>query len=116
MSDNHFAYFIETLETLENLLHAETQAIAAKSLDTIDDIMRQKDVCLKSLLSAKELLSQDPKNNQLANEKIDFVMNLQSRNAASFSKLKDQVATKQNPKVSGKVSSTDKARDTYLGN
>ena len=53
MSDVHFAYFIETLETLENLLHAETQAIAAKDLDTIDSIMSQKDICLMNLLSAK---------------------------------------------------------------
>ena len=35
MSEKHFAYFIEALETLENLLHAETQAIAAHELDTI---------------------------------------------------------------------------------
>jgi hypothetical protein len=116
VSDNHFAYFLETLETLEVLLHAETQAIAAKSLDTIDEVMLQKDRCLKSLMEAKELLSHDPRNNQLANEKIDYVMNLQSRNAASFTKLKDQVATKQKTGNKDKLNSSDKARDTYLGN
>jgi flagellar biosynthesis/type III secretory pathway chaperone len=49
-SEDAFAYFIESLETLENLLHAETQAIAAKDLDTIDSIMVQKDESLKVLL------------------------------------------------------------------
>ena len=46
MSEDNFAYFLESLETLENLLHAETQAIAAHELDTIDAIMLQKDESL----------------------------------------------------------------------
>jgi len=94
MSDACFAYFIETLETLENLLHAETQAIAAKDLDTIDSIMSQKDECLKNLLLAKDRLQSDPRNNNMANERIDFVMNLQSRNAKSFEMLKDKTSEK----------------------
>ena len=115
MSDASFAYFIETLETLENLLHAETQAIAAKDLDTIDSIMSQKDECLKNLLLAKDRLQSDPRNNNMANERIDFVMNLQSRNAKSFEMLKDK--TSEKTKNNSKPSSNDrKARSAYLNN
>ena len=114
-SEDAFAYFIESLETLENLLHAETQAIAAKDLDTIDSIMVQKDESLKVLLSAKERLSDNPRNNDLANTKIEYVMNLQSRNANSFEKLKDKASVKSNHDKQG-LSSDGKMRSAYLKN
>ena len=37
-----FEFFLVALETHENLLHAETQAIAAKHLDTIESILKKK--------------------------------------------------------------------------
>ena len=116
MSEKHFAYFIEALETLENLLHAETQAIAAHELDTIDEIMQQKDISLETLLAAKDSLEKDPRNNQLANEKLDYVMNLQSRNAISLKKLKDRVEAKNKADDPSRKSSENKARSTYLEN
>mgnify|MGYP006257268339 CR=1 FL=1 len=115
VSEDAFAYFIQSLETLENLLHAETQAIAAKDLDTIDSIMIQKDESLQILLSAKDRLSDDPRNNDLANAKIDYVMNLQSRNANSFMKLKDKASLKSNQTKQG-LSSDGKMRSAYLKN
>ena len=48
-----FSYFLESLETFENLLHAETQAIAAKHLDTIEEIIDRKDEGLRLLLDSK---------------------------------------------------------------
>ena len=113
MSEDNFAYFLESLETLENLLHAETQAIAAHELDTIDAIMLQKDESLRNLLSAKDRLGQDPRNNQIANEKIDFVMNLQSRNALSFKKLKDKTELKNKQNSCSSING-GKARSAYL--
>ena len=62
--ERRYRWFFGILETLENLLHAETQAIAAHELDTIDAIMLQKDESLRNLLSAKDRLGQDPRNNQ----------------------------------------------------
>jgi hypothetical protein len=35
-------HFLELLEVHENLLHAETQAIAAKELDIIESILQKK--------------------------------------------------------------------------
>ena len=113
MSEKNFAYFLESLETLEILLHAETQAIAAQDLDTIDEIILQKESSMKNLLDAKNRLQKDPRNNQLANEKIDYVMNLQARNALSFKKLKDKVGLN---KKSQNITSLNrkKARSAYL--
>ena len=113
MSEGNFAYFLESLETLENLLHAETQAIAAHELDTIDAIMSQKDLSLQNLLTAKENLGSDPRNNKIASEKIDYVMNLQSRNALSFKKLKDRTELKNKLNTNSTVSD-QKARSAYL--
>ena len=56
--------FLNALETHENLLHAETQAIAAKHLDTIESILK-KDESLRLLLEAKDLLGEDPTKNKV---------------------------------------------------
>ena len=61
MSAEQFAHFIDLLEVHENLLHAETQAIAAKHLDTIEEILEKKDTSLTALLSARENLIEDPR-------------------------------------------------------
>ena len=111
MSEDNFAYFLNP-ETPENLLHAETQAIAAHELDTIDAIMLQKDE-FTNLLSAKDRLGQDPRNNQIANEKIDFVMNLQTRNALYFKKLKDKTELKNKQNSCSSING-GKARSAYL--
>ena len=57
-----FTFFLEALETFENLLHAETQAIAAKHLETIEEIIERKDENLRALLEAKERVGMDPRS------------------------------------------------------
>ena len=82
-----FSFFLEVLETFENLLHAETQAIAAKHLDTIEQIIERKDESLKVLLEAKDKLSTDPRNITEADELVDQVLDLQEKNVESFRRL-----------------------------
>jgi flagellar biosynthesis/type III secretory pathway chaperone len=82
-----FAFFLETLETFENLLHAETQAIAAKHLDTIESIIERKDENLKALLQAKSLITIDPRSVEEADKLVDQVLELQERNVESFRRL-----------------------------
>ena len=72
-----FEFFLNALETHENLLHAETQAIAAKHLDTIESILEKKDESLRLLLEAKDLLGEDPTKNKSADKLIDRVIELQ---------------------------------------
>ena len=85
-----FSFFLEALETFENLLHAETQAIAAKHLDTIEQIIARKDESLQVLLQAKDKVSTDPRNISEADELVDQVLDLQEKNVESFRKLFDR--------------------------
>lgn len=89
MSPNspEFSYFLEALETFENLLHAETQAIAAKHLETIEGIIERKDENLKALLDAKERIGINPRSVAKADELVDQVLDLQEKNVESFRKL-----------------------------
>ena len=48
--------FFEVLESYEHLLHAETQAIAAKDVDLVEEILAKKDQCMADLLTSKENL------------------------------------------------------------
>ena len=104
MSGANFSYFMESLETLENLLHAETQAIAAQHLDTIDSIMVQKDESLRIVTEAKQMLTSDPRLNDVANQQINYVLKLQAKNADSFKRLKDKVKMR---------SSNDQIKDSF---
>jgi hypothetical protein len=90
-----FEFFLTTLETHQNLLHAETQAIAAKHLDTIESILAKKEESLSLLLEARDNIGFDPRNNNEANELIDQVIELQKRNAQSLKKLVDYQSSKQ---------------------
>ena len=90
-----FEFFLSTLETHQNLLHAETQAIAAKHLDTIEAILAKKEESLALLLEARGNIGFDPRSNSEANELIDQVIELQKRNAQSLKKLMDYQSAKQ---------------------
>ena len=92
LSAYDFSY--KVLETHETLLHAETQAIAAQHLETIESILAQKDESLKNLLDAKNDIGVDPRENQKADELIDRVIALQKRNTESFKKLHEKQSSK----------------------
>jgi hypothetical protein len=95
-----FSFFLEALETFENLLHAETQAIAAKHLDTIEQIIARKDESLQVLLQAKDKVSADPRNMPEADALVVQVLDLQEKNVESFRKLFDrQFKIKQGKKT-----------------
>ncbi|MGY8714223.1 MAG: hypothetical protein ACKVJ1_10085 [Verrucomicrobiia bacterium] len=90
-----FEFFLSTLETHQNLLHAETQAIAAKHLDTIESILVKKEESLATLLQAKDNIGFDPRTKQEANDLIDRVIELQKRNGDSLKKLVDHQTANQ---------------------
>ena len=85
-----FVFFLEALETFENLLHAETQAIAAKHLNTIEQIIARKDESLQVLLQAKDKVSVDPRSISEADALVDQVLDLQEKNVESFRRLFDR--------------------------
>lgn len=113
MSAEQFAHFIDLLEVHENLLHAETQAIAAKHLDTIEEILEKKDTSLTALLSARENLIEDPRENKRADEMIDRVLELQGRNAKSFTKFFNERSAKEKGGLLKISSQEQKVKNAY---
>ena len=112
--ENSHVRFRVALETHENLLHAETQAIAAKHLDTIEEILDKKDQSLEILISTKENLPDDFQNDAMIISQMDRVLELQERNAASFKRFFDERSRREKG-LEEKLSSNDRRlRKTYL--
>jgi hypothetical protein len=111
-----FDHFLELLEIHENLLHAETQAIAAKELDIIESILQKKDESLEIVLAARDNIGVDPRTNQQLDSLIDRVIELQKRNADSFQKLVKQQSSKASPKDESKNLLSNRLKQAYSGN
>ena len=95
-------------------MHAETQAIAAKHLDTIEEILQKKDRSLQILLSNKADLPEKFLDDSKINEQIERVLQLQQRNADSFKKFFDERSRKEKG-LEEKLSSGDqRLRKIYL--
>lgn len=109
-----FSFFLEALETFENLLHAETQAIAAKHLDTIEQIIARKDESLQVLLQAKDKVSTDPRNISEADELVDQVLDLQEKNVESFRRLFDRQYKIEQGKETEEIPRDRKIRRAYF--
>ena len=109
-----FSFFLEALETFENLLHAETQAIAAKHLDTIEQIIARKDESLQVLLQAKDKVSADPRNISEADELVDHVLDLQEKNVESFRRLFDRQYKIEQGKEAEEMPRDRKLRKAYF--
>jgi len=109
-----FVFFLEALETFENLLHAETQAIAAKHLDTIEQIIARKDESLQVLLEAKDKVGTDPRNISEADELVDQVLDLQEKNVESFRRLFDRQYKIEQGKEADEMPRDRKLRKAYF--
>ena len=109
-----FVFFLEALETFENLLHAETQAIAAKHLDTIEEIIERKDENLRALLDAKERIGVNPRSVSEADALVDQVLDLQERNVESFRRLFEKQFKLNQGKGSSEKPIDRKLRKAYL--
>ena len=109
-----FVFFLEALETFENLLHAETQAIAAKHLDTIEEIIERKDANLRALLDAKERIGINPRSVSEADALVDQVLDLQEKNVESFRRLFEKQFKLNQGKESTEKPIDRKLRKAYL--
>ena len=108
--------FIEILESYEHLLHAETQAIAAKDVNLVEEILQKKDQCISDLIRSKENLSENPRDDSEIDTLIDKVDDLQKRNFSTFSLLVEQQRSKRTGQTSNKEPRKyRRLRQTYLG-
>ena len=116
MEENkHISRFIEVLECYEHLLHAETQAIASKEIDLVESILSQKDECMEDLLSVKEKLSVDPREDSSLNQFLEKIIELQQRNFSTFSELvSHQKGKKEGQNFSKTHKAQKKVKQTYL--
>ena len=113
--DKNLSRFIEILESYECLLHAETQAIASKEIDLVEEILQQKDDCMADLLRVKEMLPSDPRDKPSVDTLIDKVVELQQRNFSTFSSLvSKQKVKEQGDEPLSKNKTFNKVRKTYL--
>ena len=113
--DKNLSRFVEILESYECLLHAETQAIASREIDLVDEILQQKDDCMADLLRVKEMLPSDPRDKPSVDTLIDKVVELQQRNFSTFSSLvSKQKVKEQGDEPLSKSKTFNKVRKTYL--
>lgn len=83
------------LELHSHLLHAETQAISAKDLSTIEDILIKKDESLEFLISAKNLVEESFDSYPELLSLVKDVLEHQAKNAEDFRKLHVQNGDKK---------------------
>ena len=75
------------IELHSQVLHSETQAISARDLSTIEDILAKKDESLEILLSAKEDLGQNYETSSDLMQLFEQVVERQQKNTESFRRL-----------------------------
>ena len=78
---------LQVLESYEELLHSETQAIAVANLDKLEVILEAKDEALGKVLDVQARLRDNSEKNEILDGLIDRVMELQSRNAQALGGL-----------------------------
>ncbi|MBT6849669.1 MAG: hypothetical protein HOA16_00620 [Opitutae bacterium] len=79
--------FSDALEAYEVLLHSETQAIVSTDLDKLEQIIEGKDQALKLVLSARDALPFDPRDNPDLEVTLDRILKIQSRNSETLNNL-----------------------------
>ena len=84
MSEFSYEKLLEALDLHHNILHAEQQAIAARDLNSVEDILARKDKSLDLLLLAKKGIIQIILHTF---NRISSVLSLQQKNTQNFKKL-----------------------------
>ena len=109
MSEIPYVKLLDALELHQNILHAEKQAISARDLDTIEELLIQKDETLNMVLSAKRELSENYPEH--ITSRIDSVISLQRCNTQNFKKLhiQDGLNKPQTPEISNLFSRVKRA-------
>ena len=103
---------LQVLESYEDLLNSETQAIAVADLDKLEVVLESKDKVLGEVLEAQARLPVNAEENEVLDKLIDRVMELQSRNAKALEGLIRSQA-KEKEATSEGSSRLKKVRDAY---
>jgi len=96
MQDKAFENLKKALELHSQVLHAESQAISAKDLSTVEEILQRKDESLEFLVTAKDFFEQNSSTNSDLEKLIQDVLSHQEKNTENFRKLHIQEENSSN--------------------
>lgn len=114
MQDAAFKNLKKALVLHSQVLHAESQAISAKDLTTVEEILQRKDESLEFLISAKESFEQNSNTNSDLEKLIQDVLSHQEKNTENFRKLHIQEKNSSNHnRLSNSLS--DRVNRAYRG-
>lgn len=106
--------FSDAVEKYETLLHSETQAIVAIELDKLEQIIEEKQRTLDSVLTTRNALTFDPRDNPEWNLTLDRILKIQSRNSLTLNNLIAQQPRDGGDSTTEETLRIRKIRKTYL--
>jgi hypothetical protein len=106
--------FSDAVEKYEILLNSETQAIVSIELDKLEQIIEEKQRTLDSLLTARNALTFDPRNNPEWGVTLDRILKIQSRNSQTLNNLIAQQPRDGDDSTTEETLRIRKIRTTYL--
>ena len=106
--------FSDAVEKYEILLHSETQAIVSIELDKLEQIIEEKQRTLDSLLTARNALTFDPRNNPEWDVTLDRILKIQSRNSQTLNNLIAQQPRDGDDSTTEETLRIRKIRTAYL--
>jgi len=106
--------FSEAVEKYEMLLHSETQAIVSIELDKLEQIIEEKQRTLDSLLTTRNALTFDPRDNPEWDETLDRILKIQSRNSQTLNDLIAQQSRDGRDSTTEETLRVRKIRTAYL--
>lgn len=106
--------FSDAVEKYEILLHSETQAIVSIELDKLEQIIDEKQRTLDSVLTARDALTFDPRDNPDLDETLDRILKIQSRNSQTLNNLIAQQPRDGGDSTTEETLRIRKIRTTYL--
>ena len=106
--------FSDAVEKYEILLHSETQAIVSVELDNLEQIIEEKQRTLDSLLTARNALAFDPRNNPEWDVTLDRILKIQSRNSQTLNNLIAQQPRDGDDSTTEETLRIRKIRTAYL--
>ena len=110
MSNYPYEKLLKALDLHQNLLFAEQQAISARDLNTVEQILNQKDSSMDLLLMAKE--DTDSNYPPEIQSRITNVLSQQAENTSNFRKLHIQTEN-PNPESSSTSPLHKRMRQAY---
>ena len=106
--------FSDAVEKYEILLHSETQAIVSIELDELEQIIEEKQRTLDSVLTARNALTFDPRNNPEWDVTLDRILKIQSRNSQTLNNLIAQQPREGSGSTTEETLRIRKIRTTYM--